>query len=207
MSIWAIVPAKAFKRAKTRLAPVLSPEERQTISRNFLTHTLEVLKQVLEIQRTLVISRDPAALHLARAHHAYTVTESDRTELNTALTRAADVAAQLGARAVLVMPSDMPLLDPDDVRQLITASDEPECVTIAPDWRNYGTNALFMRPPRIIPYVFGPDSFEQHVALARDRGIHVEVCRLPGIGLDIDLPEDLAMYRKQLQQTGRPANQ
>ncbi|MBI3241301.1 MAG: 2-phospho-L-lactate guanylyltransferase [Chloroflexi bacterium] len=205
MSIWAIVPVKSFKRAKTRLAPVLSPEERQTISRNFLTHTLEVLNQVPEIQRTLVISRDPAVLRLARKHQAYTVTESERTELNAALTRATDVAAQLGAHAVLVMPSDMPLLDPDDIRKLIAASDEPECVTIAPDWRDYGTNALFMRPPRIIPYVFGPDSFEQHKALARDRGARVEICRFPGLGLDIDVPEDLAKYRKQLKQAERRA--
>jgi 2-phospho-L-lactate guanylyltransferase (CobY/MobA/RfbA family) len=107
MSIWAIVPAKSFKRAKTRLAPVLTPTQRQEISRNFLTHTLEVLKQVHEIQRTLVISRDAAVLRLARKHQAYTVTESDHTELNAALTRAADVAAHLGAHAVLVMPSDM----------------------------------------------------------------------------------------------------
>ena len=206
MSIWAIVPVKSFKRAKTRLSPVLSPEQRQDISRNFLTHTLEILKQVPEIQRTLVISRDPAVLRLARKHQAYTVTESDRTELNAALTRATDAAAQLGAHAVLVMPSDMPLLDPDDIRKLIAASSEPECVTIAPDWRNYGTNALFMRQPGIIPYVFGPESFEHHMALARDRGAHVEICRFPGLGLDIDLPEDLAKYRQQLKQAGRQPN-
>ncbi len=198
MSIWAIVPVKSFKRAKTRLAPVLSPAQRQEISRNFLTHTLEVLKQVDEIQRTLVISRDASVLRLARKHQAYTVTESEHTELNAALTRAADVAAQLGAHAVLIMPSDMPLLDPSDIRQLIAATDEPECITIAPDWRNYGTNALFMRPPRVIPFVFGPGSFENHVTLARDRGVHVEVCRLPGLGLDVDLPEDLALYRKEV---------
>jgi 2-phospho-L-lactate guanylyltransferase len=76
MSIWAIVPVKPFLRSKSRLAGVLSPEARAGLSREFLGHALRVLGQVPEIGRVLVVSRDPAALRLARDLQAHTVTEA-----------------------------------------------------------------------------------------------------------------------------------
>jgi len=198
MSIWAIVPAKPFREAKSRLASALTPSERETLSRTFLIDTLEILKQVHEIQRTLVVSRDPAALRLARERGAFTVAESGAPELNTALARATDVAAHFGAHAVLILPSDLPMLQPVEVRALIALCGERECVAIAPDWRRQGTNALFVRPPRRVPFAFGPGSFDRHMALARDKSVPVEICDLPGFGMDIDLPEDLEMFRAKL---------
>jgi 2-phospho-L-lactate guanylyltransferase (CobY/MobA/RfbA family) len=39
---------------------------------------------------------------------------------------------------------------------------------------------------------FGEDSFRRHLRLARGRDIEPAVARLPGIGLDVDTPDDLA---------------
>jgi 2-phospho-L-lactate guanylyltransferase (CobY/MobA/RfbA family) len=57
MPIWAIVPVKPFLRSKSRLAGVLTPEERAGLSREFLGHALGVLRQVPAIRQTLVIRR------------------------------------------------------------------------------------------------------------------------------------------------------
>ncbi len=199
MSIWAIVPVKPFRESKSRLSGVLTPDERETLSRTFLIDTLDILRQVREVQRTLVISRDSTVLRVARERQAHTVTESGAPELNEALARATDVAGRLGANAVLVLPSDMPMLEPSDVSALIKLGGAPRCVVIAPDWRKQGTNALFMRPPRLIPYAYGPGSFNRHVALARERDIQIEVCELPGFEIDVDLPQDLELFRARLQ--------
>ena len=204
MSIWAIVPAKPFKQAKSRLATALSLAEREALSRSFLAHTLDVLAQVRDIERTLVVSRDPAVLQAARAKGAYTVTESGSPELNPALTRATGVATSFGAHAVLVLPTDLPLLIPSDIQMLITASSEPECVTIAPDRREDGTNALFLSPPNIIPFAFGARSFRRHLSLARAGGLCTEVCRFPNVALDVDLPEDLELYSRIVGQPSSP---
>ena len=199
MSIWAIVPVKPFKQAKSRLAPVLSVEERDALSRNLLVHTLEVLNQVGQIQRTLVVSRDQAALSLARKQNAHTIAESGTADLNAALTLATDIVISLGAHATLIIPSDLPLLNASEVRALITAGSEAETMSlaIAPDRRELGTNGLFVRPPRLISFAFGEDSFSRHVARARWRHAHVEICRLPGFALDMDLPEDWELYQVQ----------
>lgn len=195
MPIWAIVPVKPFREAKSRLAAVLSPDERAALSQEFLVHTLQVLRQVRDIKSILVVSRDTAALHLARKHGAYTVTESGTPQLNLALARATDVSVSFGTDAVLILPCDLPLVTPEDVTALIGAGAGSECVAIAPDRREDGTNALFLRPPRAIPYAFGSGSYRRHVQLARDRSLRVESCTASGFGLDVDWPEDLELYR------------
>jgi 2-phospho-L-lactate guanylyltransferase len=193
MSTWAVVPVKPFIRSKSRLAGILSPGERETLSREFLNHTLRVLAGVPEVARVLVVSRDPAALAMARDQGVHTVTEAGAPDLNAALARATQVALASGAGAVLVLPTDLPLLAADDVRSLMRSSDAR--VAIAPDRHETGTNALWMRPPGAVPFAFGPGSFQLHLALAAQAGAAAHVCRLPGLSLDVDEPEDLALFR------------
>jgi 2-phospho-L-lactate guanylyltransferase len=195
MSLWAIVPVKPFLRSKSRLAGVLSPEERAGLSRAFLGHALDVLARVPQVTETLVISRDPEALALARDHRARTVTESGAPDLNAALRRATHVAQSLGAQAVLIVPADLPLLATDDVRQLLAEDGVGPSVVVAPDRREAGTNALYVRPPGLIAYVFGPHSFRRHLAQAERAQARLRVCRLPGIALDVDVPDDLRAYQ------------
>ncbi len=195
MSIWAIVPVKPFLRSKSRLAGVLSPEARAGLSRDFLGHALRVLAQVPQIGRVLVVSRDPAALALARDLHAHTVTEAGAPDLNRALTRATQVAVAERAGAVLILPTDLPLITVADVQTLITAAGAGPAVTLAPDRHETGTNALFVRPPGLLAYAFGAGSFGRHLARAQAAGAEVRVCRLPGLALDVDQPEDLAVYQ------------
>ncbi len=195
MSLWAIVPVKPFLRSKSRLAGVLSPEARAGLSREFLGHALRVLAQVPEISRVLVVSRDPAALALARDLNAQTVTEAGAPDLNRALARATQVAVAERAAAVLILPTDLPLITVADVQALIATDRPGPAVTLAPDRHETGTNALFVRPPGLLAYAFGVGSFGEHLALAQAAGAAVRVCRLAGLALDVDQPEDLAVYR------------
>ena len=202
VSIWAIVPVKPFNFAKSRLAQVLSPEERVSLSRTFFEHTLDLLAEVAEIERVMVVSRDTEALTRARARSAHTVTESGAPELNRALTRATQAAVSFGARTVLVLPNDLPMVTAKDVRQLVRLDGGTRLAVIAPDRRENGTNALVVRPPLLIEYAFGPGSFRRHVERAEAAGARVQVVRRPGIGLDVDEPEDLSVYRELIS---RPA--
>jgi 2-phospho-L-lactate guanylyltransferase len=195
MPIWAIVPVKPFLRSKSRLAGVLTPQERAGLSREFLGHALGVLRQVPAIRQTLVISRDPAALALAHAQGVHTVTEAGAPDLNAALTRATQAALMQGAGAVLILPTDLPFLGPEDVRALIEMDGPGPMVSIAPDRRELGTNAMFVAPPGLLPYAFGEHSFARHIALAQAAGARLRVCRLPGAALDIDGPDDLELYK------------
>jgi 2-phospho-L-lactate guanylyltransferase (CobY/MobA/RfbA family) len=105
---------------------------------------------------------------------------------------------------VLILPTDLPFLTPDDVAQLIRPEGtgahrdgDPRAepwVSIAPDRRDEGTNALYVAPPGLLKYAFGVLSFGKHLELARAAGASPRICRLPGVALDVDGPEDLELY-------------
>jgi 2-phospho-L-lactate guanylyltransferase len=198
MTYWAIVPVKPLRRAKSRLAGVLSDDERALLSQHLLQHTLGVLKEIPEIERTLVVSRDSRALALARKEGARTLTEHGAPELNQALVRATLVAKEYGADGVLILPADLPLLTIEDVQSLIKAAKDPPVIVLVPDRHGEGTNALLVRPSGLIEYDFGPNSFQRHQLQAEQLGARVEIRTIPSLGLDLDLPEDLEHLRERI---------
>ena len=174
----------------------MSEDERTALNQELLERTLKILSAVKELDQVLVVSRDPQALTVARNHGAKTVQEDGQPHLNTALARATVMAQVHSIRGVLVLPADLPLLTPDDVRALIDRAAKPPVVVIAPDRHGKGTNALLMVPAGQIEYDFGEGSFQRHCERAKKSGARLEIVELPSLGLDLDLPEDLEMIRK-----------
>jgi 2-phospho-L-lactate guanylyltransferase len=195
MTIWAIVPVKPLRRGTSRLAGALSEDERTELNRTLLQNTLKTLSDQKELEEVLVISRDPQVLTIARNYGARTVLEDGQPELNTALKRATVVAQVYATRGVLVLPADLPLLTREDVSTLIERASEPPVVVIAPDRHEKGTNALLISPSGLIVYDFGEDSFQRHCQRVKRAGARLEVVNLPSLGLDLDVPEDLALVR------------
>ncbi len=195
MTIWAIIPVKPLRRGKSRLAGTLSEDERTQLNQSLLQHTLETLTNLKEVEQVLVVSRDPNALTLARSYGARTVQEEGQPELNTALKRATVIAQVYATRGVLVLPADLPLISREDVLTLISRAGEPPVVVIAPDRHEKGTNALLISPAGLIDYDFGGDSFHRHCELVKKAGARLEVVNLPSLGLDLDVPEDLALIK------------
>jgi 2-phospho-L-lactate/phosphoenolpyruvate guanylyltransferase len=191
MTIWAIVPVKALRYGKSRLAGVLTEDQRTILNRHLLEHILIELSEIPEISSTLVISRDLAALSVARNLGARTLLEDQAPQLNTALKCASAVAGALGAHGILILPTDLPLIDSKDIRILLKLGRNPPVVVIAPDRRKNGTNGLFISPVGVMDLSFGPGSFNLHCARARLAGATLKVANSPGLEFDLDLPEDL----------------
>jgi len=196
MTIWAIVPVKPLRRGKSRLAGMLSEDERAELNQSLLQHTLTTLTSIKELEQVLVVSRDPHALTIARQHGARTVREDGQPQLNTALTRATVVAKVHATRGVLILPADLPLISQEDVLTLIEKVGESPVVVIAPDRHGKGTNALLICPSVLIEYDFGENSFQRHCERAKRAGARLEIVDLPSLGLDLDLPEDLELIRE-----------
>jgi len=197
LSLWAIVPMKALNASKSRLREVLTPEQRVELSRGMLLHLLQVLADIPEIERTVVVSADPAVLALTEEHGADALMEKGSPSLNSALSQATALAEYSHVEAVLVLPADLPLIEAAEVQDLIERVQDPPVIIIAPDRRREGTNALLVAPPGTIKYGFGPDSFERHTQRAEASGARIEIMELPALGLDLDTPEDLEIYRER----------
>ncbi len=197
MTLWAIVPVKPLRRGKSRLAGVLTDEERAYINYTMLGNTLKSIKATPGVDHVLVVSRDPGALALARDFGAKTLQEDGSSDnLNQALKRATVVAQLYAAQQVLVLPADLPLLDAQSIQGLVQQGMNPPVVVIAPDRRRDSTNALLINPAGLIEYQFGPGSFYRHIEQAQKYRVRVEVCDSAVFGLDLDLPEDLDLLRQ-----------
>jgi 2-phospho-L-lactate guanylyltransferase len=198
MTFWAIIPVKPLRRGKSRLSSVLSPEARTALNHYLLSNTLETLASVPEIEYSLVVSRDPEALTIAREYGARTVQEHGSPHLNIALTRATMVAINHSVQGVLIVPADLPLLTADDIREVVKHGLNPPVIVITPDRHHQGTNALLISPPGLIQYDFGPGSFQRHCIQANKVGARLEICERSSVALDIDFPEDLELAGYEL---------
>lgn len=198
MALWAIIPVKPLRRGKSRLAKVISADKRADLNQYLLEHTIQVLNSIDEIEHILVISRDKEALALARELGARTVQEYGNPDLNTALSRAVEVAKSYETCGILIIPADLPRLAAEDIKAILAHRNDPPVVVIAPDRKKQGTNALLVCPPGLIDFKYGKGSFDKHSQQALDAGVRLEICNLSSLELDLDEPEDLALIEAEL---------
>lgn len=198
MTLWAIIPVKPLNRAKSRLSEVLSPDQRSDFAEMMFRRMLSVLRDVPQVTGTLIISRDSRALSIAREFGAKTVQEGSRSDLNPALTRATEVVRLWRGNAVLILPADLPFITKDDVLKIAEMGKYGESVVLATDYEGDGTNAMLVRPPGLIPYKYGENSFDRHRVAAKLAGADVKIYQSDTVSLDIDVPEDLEKFNRMV---------
>lgn len=191
---YAIMPVKPLRRAKSRLARTLKPPTRAALVRAIFSRTLDVLAQVDRIAGTIVVSRDLTILELARQRSNVIGLAEAESGLNPAITQGAQWTMAHGGGSILIVPVDLPLITPADLDALIDLATGPRCLVIAPDRHNDGTNLMLVRPPDAVQFAYGPASFNAHRAQAAERGLRTHIYRSPTSGLDLDVPDDLALY-------------
>ena len=187
----ALVPVKTLVRAKSRLAGTLDLPARARLMHDTLRRTLQALKEIESISAIAVITRDAEVSGWASEWGAHVVHEHDEG-LNESLREARTLFA--AADALLVVPADLGWLDGEDIRAMAALATRTPSVIIAPDRHERGTNALLLRPPGIIDFCFGADSAHQHAARAEAQGVTPQWYRSSSTSLDVDEPEDLALY-------------
>ncbi len=191
--IWAIVPAKPLAQAKTRLASILHPHERQELSLAMLRDVLSALHRAHTLDRVAVVTSDHTLATEASNLGAQIIPEQSNGQ-NAALETGAAYARAQGASAVLVVSADLPLLCPAHIEHLLAQTMQPgqsQLALLAPSKEGTGTNALFQRPPGVIPFLFGPNSLQRHQQAAAARGVPFALAHAAALAFDVDTPADL----------------
>src|SRR4030095_5659461 len=93
----------------------------------------------------------------------------------------------------LTIPGDVPCASAAEIRALLAAPGGERAAAFVPSLSGFGTNAALLAPPDVMALKFGEPSFANHLESARARGLVPIVLDLPGIGLDVDAPEDLRL--------------
>lgn len=188
---WLLVPVKSLSAGKKRLSGVLSDAQRQRLNRFFLRHTLEVAAGFPGLDRTAVVSDDEDVLAVARSAGARAI-HTPKRDLNAALADGRSVLRREGAAAMIVLPVDLPAIRPADIEEIAGLGRRHDIV-VCPDRHGVGTNALYVSSAFAPDFRFGAGSFRLHQEEARRCGLTPKLLFNGNIGMDVDLPADLAV--------------
>ncbi len=187
MSVWVLIPVKPFHAAKSRLAGILSQDERAHLTSLLLSDTLNAVRRASGLAGFAVVTSDVDAAKQARSAGAVII-DDPTSDLNAALELGrAWLHRERGATSVLVLPSDLPALSASDVDELAAAP--APAIVAAHD--GDGTNALLLGSSDRLDFAFGPQSFARHSRALEALG-SLRVMTLNGVMPDVDNPADIA---------------
>jgi len=193
-----LIPVKRFCESKKRLAPHFCQSDRASLAEAMLLDFFQVVANVKEVSRVFVVSSERIALEKARSMGWTTLVETEQTSESASVDAASCYCASHGVKSLLRLPIDIPLAQAQDIDAIIGHIGPAPCAVLVPSRDGTGTNALLRQPPTIFPSRFGPDSFEKHLAEARQRSVNVHVVRNERVELDVDEIEDFMKLRGKL---------
>jgi len=200
MSTAAILPIKSFDDAKQRLSPDVNSAIRRALAEAMVSDVLTALRRSRSIKQIFVVSADRQAPMIAAGHGA-TVLEDSSSGHNDAAMIGIRRALSEGVERVLLVPGDCPLLDADQLDELIAYPVTEPSALIIPDRHGTGTNGLLLTPPESLTPSFGEGSCARHFELALSQGATPEVVSVQSLALDIDTADDLEELRAVLRST------
>ena len=183
-----VIPVKAFDKAKERLASALSHAERSALAQRTATHVVEVAKALPQFADVVVVCDDDATAQWAR-HLGVTALVSPQPGLNAAVTYA---VAHVRTTHEWLAICHADIADPRGLAAL--SAPLPGTLILATDRHGLGTNVLALHCADDFTFHYGPTSYADHTAEATRRGLAVTTLRDAGLALDLDTPDDVALY-------------
>jgi 2-phospho-L-lactate guanylyltransferase len=188
-----LLPIKDLKKAKQRLAPVLTAEERFGLVQAMLVDTIRALQGVRRAEKIFVVTNYRPALDLAEENHWEILREDRQFSESHSVDFASRVGEERGVTGLLRVPLDVPLMQAKDIDELLMIKCGTPGLVIVPSRDRTGTNAIFRTPPTLFRSHFGPGSFAKHVLEAEKAGAQVIIRNNPRLEIDVDDETDLRM--------------
>jgi 2-phospho-L-lactate guanylyltransferase len=189
----ALIPVRSIAGAKQRLAGCLDDARREELALAMLEDMLAALAAATRLDRIVVVSSDAALLAHARRCGAEALDEGRAARgLNGAVAWAAAELEAQGVRRLLVIPGDVPLLDPFEIDALFEIDAERYPVVCVPSSSATGTNGLVVSPPTRIDFRFEGESLAAYRSECRAKAVEMLILALEGFAVDVDTPADLA---------------
>jgi len=186
-----LLPIKDLTNAKKRLMGVLTSEERFGLAQAMLADTMRAVRGVRRADKIFVVTNYQPAMGLAAQNGWEILPEERQTSESDSVDAASRICQAGGVRAVLRVPLDLPLIQPDDIDDILALEFESPALVIVPSRDGTGTNAILRAPPTLFPSHFGNGSFAKHLAEGGKAGARVMVRRNARVEMDVDDESDL----------------
>jgi 2-phospho-L-lactate/phosphoenolpyruvate guanylyltransferase len=194
MTPWLLIPVKSLGTGKSRLAKVMSSQERRQLNEFFLRHIIQVAKDYSKEDRATIITECSGVALIAKSLGVPVIKQSSASGLNQAAGQGVIELRTNGADDILIVASDLPTIRASDLAE-IAARAVGNRIVICPDKSRNGTNAIFLAAHTTLRFRFGPNSFARHCQEAEISGIVPAVYFNDRIAMDVDVPEDLLSWR------------
>ena len=200
--MWAIIPINEFSRSFTRLSSVLDLEQRMELAKNLSSRLIQILLTVDEVEKIVLFTREknwPGELQ-----HSKLVLrkDEDKKPLKQKIDSVADWAYGSGAKKMMYLSIDLPIVEKKDITQIIDS--HKHGLTLVQAKKDGGTNALIADLPRKINFQFGADSFRKHLEAAKLEKLKTNIQSTEGLSFDLDDHDDWEFLIKYYQPEKNP---
>lgn len=188
-----LIPIKAPANAKTRLAGLLTVDERQRLAWAMIEDVSRAVSNAVKPDRIVLVSSFARAIDHARNLGWDVLVEETQVSESASIDWASRRLAEQGVEVVMRLPADLPMLQAMDIDELLSLNTSAPAAVLVPSNAGTGTNAIIRTPPALFPSRFGPNSLALHKAEAARVGVKCRIVNNPRIALDIDEPGDLQL--------------
>ena len=200
--MWAIIPINEFSRSFTRLSSVLDLEQRMELAKNLSGRLIQILLTVDEVEKVILFTCEkdwPVEMQ-----HSKLVLKKDKDKkpLKQKIDSVADWAYELGAKKMMYLSIDLPIVEKKDITQIIDS--HKHGLTLVQAKKDGGTNALIADLPRKINFQFGADSFRKHLEAAKLEKLKTNIQSTEGLSFDLDDHDDWEFLIKYYQPEKNP---
>ncbi len=203
--VYLVIPVKPPVGAKQRLASELPSEARQLVSRALAARMIRCAAEGWDPSLAVVVCDDADTAALC-ARRGLATLQDDGGGQSRAVRVGQRWCLERGARTLVTIAADLPLVDPADLGQLqqLALALPPNSLRVIPDRGGSGSNGLLLNPASSDPFAFGPDSLRLHRLAAERLGLSFAVLELPHLAWDVDRPDDLVAPHREPDQTAHP---
>ena len=190
----AIVPVKTFSKAKKRLN--LEPEKTEIICKLMLEEVLGTISKSDLVEKIALVTKDEAAFSIGKRFGCIEIIDEKELGVNNAVALADEYFLNDGFDATIVLPQDIPLMQPDDIQTLFNFKNSQKCALVVPSRKFDGTNALFRTPVNLMKTHYDEDSYKIHLSTAEEISASSALVLIRRIMLDVDEISDLQFISK-----------
>jgi 2-phospho-L-lactate guanylyltransferase len=188
-----LIPVKDPANAKTRLAELLSAEERRVLAWAMFEDVSNAVREARQPDCVVMVTSYEPAIERARQFGWDVLIEESQVSESASVDWASRVLAQRGVDTVMRLPADLPLVRADDIDSVLSTKLDSPGALLVPSREGTGTNAIIRTPPALFPSRFGPNSLALHKREAATAGVECVIVNNSRIALDIDDPRDVEL--------------
>ncbi len=198
-TVCAVVPIKAIATAKSRLADVLTADERKALVAAMAKDVISALKNCSAIDHVIIITDDKEVAKLAKKLDCKVWPQGPREGLSAAMNHTASRLKSLQVSTMVSVHGDLPLANVAAFDRLIKKINGLSQVFLLPAGIDDGTNVIVTSPPDILTFQYGQDSYYRHLDYCLNRDIQVATLWDDDLDLDIDTEADIRLLLGERQ--------